>query len=83
MHQISCGKDTTQSTGGCLSKSGKTSFYQKAVSQSSRLNKGTGVSFDHFKKEMMKQIFAMKLSGKPDQEILDYINSLIEGEKKK
>jgi hypothetical protein len=53
------------------------------VSQSSRLNKGTGVSFDHFKKEMMKQIFAMKLSGKPDQEILDYINSLIEGEKKK
>lgn len=65
-----------------MSKSGSTHYYMgKLQPKGHVLSKGRGMSFDHFKREMMKKVFAMKMSGKTDEEIYDYLNSLAEGEK--
>lgn len=59
-----------------MSKSGKTSFYQKAIAEKQILRKGYTVSFDHFKREMMRKVFALKFSGKSDEEIMEYLQDL-------
>jgi hypothetical protein len=38
------------------------------------LKKGNRVSFDHARKEFFRKIFAMKLAGKTDEEIMEWLN---------
>lgn len=54
-------------------KSGKTSFYSKKLQpKPEKLNKGRGASFDHVRKLFFRELIAMKLSGKTDEEIAEW-----------
>lgn len=57
-----------------MPKTGKTSFYMGKLQPPGHvLKKGNGPSFDHFKREMYKQIFALKFLGKTDEEIVKWL----------
>lgn len=62
-----------------MSKSGKGMFYMgKLQPKPAKLSKGRKASFDHVRKEFLKKVFAMKLSGKSDEEILDWLEAQVE-----
>lgn len=66
-----------------MAKSGKSHFYGRKRMESPKKRKDDRVvSHDHARKVFFKQIFAMKFAGKSDKEIMEWLNSQIEGENK-
>lgn len=65
-----------------MSKSGKATFYMgKLQPKPEKLSKGRKASFDHVRKEFLKKVFAMKLSGKTDEEIMNWLEAQVEQSK--
>lgn len=57
-----------------MAKTGKTSFYAgKLQPPGHTLKKGNGPSFDHFKREMFRQVFALRFQGKTNEEIMKWL----------
>lgn len=62
-----------------MSKSGQIFFYQKAVTDVQKLRKGNGISMDHFRRELFRKAFALKLQGKTEKEIIEYFGGETNG----